>query len=88
MKSVIVFSGYLRCRVCGLEIVGRAHGGCTKCKRREFEYGVLNAGTFMSYQELKERVQQGHKFRDGTNSRKPITKSTFGIGHVTKRKSK
>lgn len=85
MKSTIVYSGYVRCKTCKKVIAKGHHGACVECKRRVFEYGVLNGDTFMSYQKLKERVHLGQAFRDGANSYLPITSRTFGAERVVKR---
>lgn len=85
MKPIIVYSGYLRCTLCKQVTAKTDHGVCASCKRRDFEYGVMNGDVFMSYQKLKDCVQLGYKFRDGANNHLPITRCTFGVGHVVKR---
>lgn len=85
MKPIIIYSGYLRCTLCKQVTAKTDHGVCAKCKRRDFEYGVMNGDVFMPYQRLKQRLQLGHKFSDGANSFLPITTGTFGVERVIKR---
>jgi len=80
VNNKLVFSGYVQCMRClNANMTFQTHGGCNKCNRREFEYGVLLKGKFIPYAQLIERVKRGDTFIDGTNQGLPITRKTFGL---------
>lgn len=83
----LVFSGYVRCKYCKeAKKTFQVGGGCNKCNRRDFDYGVLHHGQFIPYKQLKERVKRGCTFVDGTHQGLLITSKTFGLRDVVRKK--
>lgn len=88
-ESNLVFSGYVLCKHCLIaKMAFQIHGVCSNCKRRNFEYGVLKQGRFMTYNQVKERVSRGQVFIDGTHQGLSITHKTFGLKDAIKPKRK
>lgn len=88
-ESNLVFSGYVLCKHCLIaKMAFQIRGVCSNCKRRNFEYGVLKQGRFMTYNQIKARVSQGQVFIDGTHQGLSITHKTFGLKDATKPKRK
>ena len=78
VRADVVFSGYMRCSLCiGAKSLTKSHGVCSHCKRRVFEYGVLHKGKFVTYGEIRDRIQRGYKYIDGANGDLPISGATF-----------
>lgn len=76
----LVFSGYMQCTHCQVaKMRFQFQSGCSQCNRREFEYGVMQKDSFVSYIAIKEQVKLGHTFMDGTHAGLLITSKTFGL---------
>lgn len=88
-ESNLVFSGYVLCKHCLIaKMAFQIRSVCSNCKRRNFEYGVLKQGRFMTYSQVKECVSRGQVFIDGTHQGLSITHKTFGLKDAIKPKRK
>ncbi len=88
-ESNLVFSGYVLCKDCQIaKMTFQMRGVCSQCKRRNFEYGVIKQGRFMTYNQLKKHVLGGQTFIDGTHQGLRITTRTFGLKDAIRPKRK
>ena len=82
-QNSIVFSGYVQCNHCQIaKMRVQVLSGCSQCRRRDFEYGVMHKNAFVSYKTIKDQVKRGHTFIDGTHAGRLITHKTFGLVKV------
>lgn len=87
MGADLIFSGYIRCNICKtVQKLSQINGGCSKCSRRVFEYGVLHKTAFVSYIELKGRLKSGHKYIDGSHGGLPVSCEAFRIKNAVNKK--
>jgi hypothetical protein len=78
MNNMLVFSGYAKCKNCSISLMTfQISGACSQCERREFEYGVMHVGEFLSYSSLKVFIEDGQTCIDGMHDGRAITISTF-----------